>query len=324
MASSPLAPSFPTMKEQPSRPGSSRARQNSYTAPSVQDVARNRAPSVASNRPTNGTNLANVDPVRSNTPLVTNTSKDTEIGAPATMDTATNGTFKREDTDMVEAPGQDVESAPPVVTRAGRTWKTATPITGSFPEIPMQRSRSTRNHRENNSSAAASQASSESNTNGHSKRSHKKGTTTSTLQNSAFATNPQKRDPSEAASSDRERDRSETGDLENEDPLAADGAGDETGVDDDPDADEPTYCYCDGVSYGDMVACDNRKCPKEWFHLECCPDLEKAPAAKSKSPISLTSRKYLLIVLLAKWYCDLCKPKFNVPIKKGRPGSSRQ
>lgn len=35
------------------------------------------------------------------------------------------------------------------------------------------------------------------------------------------------------------------------------------------DGDEPRYCYCDGVSYGEMVACDAEACPREWFHLEC-------------------------------------------------------
>lgn len=34
-------------------------------------------------------------------------------------------------------------------------------------------------------------------------------------------------------------------------------------------ADEPLYCYCNGVSYGEMVACDADDCEKEWFHLEC-------------------------------------------------------
>lgn len=35
------------------------------------------------------------------------------------------------------------------------------------------------------------------------------------------------------------------------------------------DADEPTYCYCNGVSYGEMVGCDADGCEREWFHLEC-------------------------------------------------------
>ncbi|KAI0008187.1 hypothetical protein F4779DRAFT_588198 [Xylariaceae sp. FL0662B] len=37
----------------------------------------------------------------------------------------------------------------------------------------------------------------------------------------------------------------------------------------DIDSDEPRYCYCNGVSYGEMVACDNDKCKAEWFHLKC-------------------------------------------------------
>ena len=44
----------------------------------------------------------------------------------------------------------------------------------------------------------------------------------------------------------------------------------------DVDADEPTYCYCNGVSYGEMVACDGDGCEKEWFHLECA-GLKVAP-----------------------------------------------
>jgi hypothetical protein len=49
--------------------------------------------------------------------------------------------------------------------------------------------------------------------------------------------------------------------------AAAAGASDEEDVE--IDADEPTYCYCNGVSYGEMVACDADGCAKEWFHLDC-------------------------------------------------------
>ncbi|VDK89597.1 unnamed protein product, partial [Dibothriocephalus latus] len=35
------------------------------------------------------------------------------------------------------------------------------------------------------------------------------------------------------------------------------------------DPNEPTYCLCQQVSYGEMVACDNRDCPIEWFHFSC-------------------------------------------------------
>ncbi len=32
---------------------------------------------------------------------------------------------------------------------------------------------------------------------------------------------------------------------------------------------EPLYCYCNQISYGEMVACDMENCPREWFHLDC-------------------------------------------------------
>ena len=51
-------------------------------------------------------------------------------------------------------------------------------------------------------------------------------------------------------------------------------------VDDDDDEDgenEPRYCYCNQVSYGEMVGCDSDNCPKEWFHLQCV-GLTRAPA----------------------------------------------
>ncbi|KAI8082335.1 hypothetical protein BDF21DRAFT_260559 [Thamnidium elegans] len=57
----------------------------------------------------------------------------------------------------------------------------------------------------------------------------------------------------------------------------------ETDVSVDPN--EPVYCYCQGVSYGEMVACDNAECDIEWFHLACV-DLKTVPKGK--------------------WYCDNC------------------
>lgn len=39
--------------------------------------------------------------------------------------------------------------------------------------------------------------------------------------------------------------------------------------DDEEDDGEPRYCYCNEISFGEMVACDNDACPREWFHLSC-------------------------------------------------------
>jgi hypothetical protein len=44
---------------------------------------------------------------------------------------------------------------------------------------------------------------------------------------------------------------------------------------------EPKYCYCNDVSYGEMVACDNENCEREWFHLKCA-GLSRAPDENSK------------------------------------------
>ncbi len=35
------------------------------------------------------------------------------------------------------------------------------------------------------------------------------------------------------------------------------------------DPNEPLYCSCQRVSFGDMVACEADTCPIEWFHYEC-------------------------------------------------------
>ncbi|POS87492.1 hypothetical protein EPUL_001663 [Erysiphe pulchra] len=56
----------------------------------------------------------------------------------------------------------------------------------------------------------------------------------------------------------------------------------------DLDADEPRYCLCNNVSYGEMVACDSKGCKREWFHLACV-GLKTAPKGD------------------ATWYCEDCK-----------------
>ncbi|KAI8146247.1 hypothetical protein BJV82DRAFT_410186 [Fennellomyces sp. T-0311] len=56
------------------------------------------------------------------------------------------------------------------------------------------------------------------------------------------------------------------------------------------DPNEPLYCYCQQVSYGEMVACDNADCEIEWFHLACV-DLKTVPKGK--------------------WYCNNCVSKMK-------------
>lgn len=60
--------------------------------------------------------------------------------------------------------------------------------------------------------------------------------------------------------------------------LAAAAQGDD---DDKTNNGEQRYCYCNQISYGEMVGCDNDDCPREWFHLDCV-GLNKAPKGASK------------------------------------------
>ncbi|MCJ1299770.1 hypothetical protein MMC08_002563 [Hypocenomyce scalaris] len=79
-----------------------------------------------------------------------------------------------------------------------------------------------------------------------------------------------------------------------------DGSSMQGDDEDDEDGEEPRYCYCNQVSYGEMVACDMDSCPREWFHLDCV-GLTKAPTKN------------------AKWYCDECKEN----LKKGKFAGGR-
>lgn len=71
------------------------------------------------------------------------------------------------------------------------------------------------------------------------------------------------------------------------------GAG---GDHEEDESDDTKYCFCQRVSFGDMVACDNDNCQYQWFHWECvgikeepvgdwlCPDCRKQPPTKIKRP----------------------------------------
>ncbi|KQJ83904.1 PHD finger protein ING2 isoform X1 [Brachypodium distachyon] len=55
------------------------------------------------------------------------------------------------------------------------------------------------------------------------------------------------------------------------------------------DPNEPTYCVCHQVSYGDMIACDNENCEGgEWFHYSC---VGLTPETRFKG----------------KWFCPTCR-----------------
>eukprot|EP00238_Polyblepharides_amylifera_P010893 CAMPEP_0196589336 /NCGR_PEP_ID=MMETSP1081-20130531/63265_1 /TAXON_ID=36882 /ORGANISM="Pyramimonas amylifera, Strain CCMP720" /LENGTH=248 /DNA_ID=CAMNT_0041912103 /DNA_START=171 /DNA_END=917 /DNA_ORIENTATION=+ len=54
------------------------------------------------------------------------------------------------------------------------------------------------------------------------------------------------------------------------------------------DPNEPTYCVCNRVSFGQMIACDHLECKIEWFHFECV----------GLNPETHNTK--------AKWYCSEC------------------
>ena len=49
------------------------------------------------------------------------------------------------------------------------------------------------------------------------------------------------------------------------------------------DPNEPVYCFCRQVCFGDMIACDNDECAIEWFHYGCV-NLTKQPRNKWLCP----------------------------------------
>ena len=83
---------------------------------------------------------------------------------------------------------------------------------------------------------------------------------------------------------DKRSDNKKTGEQAAALPFSLiSGAGE--GLDMPVDPNEPTYCLCHQVSYGEMIGCDNTDCPVEWFHFAC---------------VGLTSKPK------GNWFCPRC------------------
>lgn len=244
------------------RPTASRARQNSIQ--SVQEQARQRPSSSASNKP-NGNNTA----LDLNTVAAVTGRPVSEVKANM-EDTAINGkgehliedadpdeqhirggllvgarkegsSLKHEDTETAPSPPHGVQQTAipvPVTTKSGRASKPQTLAVGG-----AQNESSRTTSRRNTVGGGGDK---------ENKRSHKKG-----AGQAAAAQLVQAAHGDEPAVSVAE---------EEEEAIAED---------------EPRYCYCNGVSYGEMVACDADGCAKEWFHLECV-GLRVAPKGNGK------------------------------------------
>ena len=63
------------------------------------------------------------------------------------------------------------------------------------------------------------------------------------------------------------------------------------------DPNEPVYCFCRQVAYGEMIGCDNPGCEFEWFHYRCV-GLTRQPTAGNR------------------WLCPRCKRLEALPQHK--------
>ncbi|KIW02454.1 uncharacterized protein PV09_06264 [Verruconis gallopava] len=279
LTSSPVIGTF-AAKETSTRPGQVRGRQNS-TANSTQlttiENKPTRPPSSQSNKPTNGTSSLSA---HEQSQLNAVAGAEGAEGSKLLLDQSKP--MKSEDADVnddVSMPDADAP-APLVVTRAGRASKTATPMSSTFPELGS-RSRSVRNNKDNNGSHASSESG---------ERSRRKKGAGSAATSTRADTDIAADEASDLV------DEGEIDDAEMDD-------GDMDGAEE--DANEAKYCYCNDVSYGEMVACDNENCEREWFHLKC--------AGLSRAPDENT-----------KWYCDECKMTMKESSKRSRPVSRRE
>ncbi|AMD19780.1 HCL371Cp [Eremothecium sinecaudum] len=121
--------------------------------------------------------------------------------------------------------------------------------------------------------------------------------------------------PSSASSSLKKRVRYERGrsvqrDMMGGDLLADDSTGNGANFGDElqhfndelfsmnqqEEDDKQLYCFCQSVSYGEMVACDGANCKYEWFHYGCV-NLQEPPKGQ--------------------WYCPECRQEMaNQKLKK--------
>lgn len=260
---SPSAPSPPVIgtfnpprSAQSPRPTSSRAQQAT-----TQATSRQRPPSVSS-RANNGSSTF---PLSADAPLGSNPSNSATVDKPldskTTMSAEDSAKEKtpqlvpgdtirkdaleikttlsldkgdRSEVKPLEAVNSAAQMSPALsaigVTK-GRTSKTSTPVVSTFAES-QTRARSSRNNNNTTNSEAAAAPTAKRNT-------HKKSNSTVSAAYKA-----------KIAQQEEEEESSREGD-------------------DEDDESEPRYCYCNQVSFGEMVACDNDACPTEWFHLSC-------------------------------------------------------
>ena len=295
-ASSPIVGTFSSAAKRANSPAvgtamqrtsSARLRQSSNQAPATNKPL----PAAAEhNNTTVGLGLVGGDerPLTANSTSDAKTAK-TDGHAAAETDVRTSGratAMKREDSSSSRA------HRPPSISTAtrnnpGKASKTGTPVAPSFADAAEPSGTVSAGSGSGNGathpprSARATAATSANATNNHptapgssggttapgsshppAKRSHKKGAGLQAQLAAAHAAAAAKKGGAAPA------------------PAPEDDASSEPGDEDDADT-GLRYCYCNGPSYGPMVACDMAGCEREWFHLECV-GLTKPPNSKSE------------------------------------------
>ncbi|KAF8838624.1 hypothetical protein BDN67DRAFT_933447 [Paxillus ammoniavirescens] len=93
-------------------------------------------------------------------------------------------------------------------------------------------------------------------------------------------------------------------DFGEETQAAEEGEGEDgEGEEGDDGEDKELYCFCQKLSYGEMIACDNSDCPYQWFHLPC---------VNLKQPLP------------ERWFCaDCTKRGMGAPTGPGRKGRKK-
>ncbi|EDN03669.1 predicted protein [Histoplasma mississippiense (nom. inval.)] len=258
------------------RPSSSASNRAPNSNPKPSTLSRDTA--ITRIEPTSST-LAEVNKDEKASPSISTTPRPAELvpkqedTAPASYNNINNSNANS--ATKAEA-GSSSEPQP-----KGRSSKNSTPVLSTLPDLSQQHSQPQRTTRPRGGTVTAADGggpggpSTSSNTGagsgaGTTKRSHKKGAGLAPAAQQLVA-----------AAATEDEDSSRQGDDEEEEG-------------------EPRYCYCNQVSFGEMVACDNETCPREWFHLSCV-GLSRAPLKSSK------------------WYCNECKDN----LKKGKLGNGK-
>ena len=229
------------------RQSSTRARQNS----SQTGTTANRPPSSATHHQSNGLGIQNsVDVEKTVATKSANDLKSMKGDENGNADNESRTSGRTNDRTLRRENSSTSRHRPPSINTStrnnGRASKTNTPVAASFPENGRPRSGRNANPAHPPFEPPV-------------KRSHKKGAGIQAQLAAAQA--------AAAAAEKASRD---------DDGSSAQG-------DEDEDLEgEPRYCYCNSVSYGEMVACDMAGCKREWFHLDCA-GLTKPPNAKSTS-----------------------------------------